>query len=155
MPPKVAVITGAASGIGLALTRDLVSKGWKVAMGDINQQAGSALAAELHPAVLFRQTDVSDWDQLAALFAAAWATWGRIDFHAANAGIDDRESLYGPTSRDGSDEPAKPDVSTVGVDLVSVIYGVRLAVHYFRKNEVPGGKIVVTGSSAGRRASMQ
>ena len=149
MPSKVAVITGAASGIGLALTRDLISKGWNVAMGDINEAAGNSLTAELGGGVRFSRTDVSDWDQLAALFKLAWTTWGRIDFHAANAGIDDRESLYGPTAASDGGEPSKPDLSTVHVDLFSVLYGVRLSLHYFRKNTVPGGKIVVTGSSAG------
>lgn len=60
MPAKVAIVTGAASGIGLALTRDLISKGWKVAMGDINQQAGEQLAAKLGTSVIFHKTDVSD-----------------------------------------------------------------------------------------------
>ena len=149
MPSKVAVITGAASGIGLALTRDLVFKGWNVVMGDINEKTGTSLAGELGNAVRFKRTNVSDWNQLAALFKLAWTTWGRIDFHAANAGIDDRESLYGPTAASEGGEPSKPDLTTVHVDLFSVLYGVRLSLHYFRKNAVPGGKIVVTGSSAG------
>jgi 15-hydroxyprostaglandin dehydrogenase (NAD) len=149
MPPKVAIITGAASGIGLALTRDLVSKGWNVAIGDINLQAGEELAAELGPTVCFQQTNVSDWEQLAALFKKAWTTWGRIDFHAANAGIDDKESLYGPTSLSDDGEPSRPNLTTVYVDLFSVFYGIRLAIHYFRKNAVKGGKIVVTSSTAG------
>jgi NAD(P)-dependent dehydrogenase (short-subunit alcohol dehydrogenase family) len=149
MPPKVAVITGAASGIGLALTQDLVAKGWNVAIGDVNSQRGEELSAELGSAVCFQRTDVSSWEQLAVLFKKAWMTWGRIDFHAANAGIDDKESLHVSTSLNDDDEPSKPDLTVVNVDLLSVFYGVRLATHYFRKNEVKGGKIVVTSSSAG------
>ena len=149
MPTKVAIVTGAASGIGLALSRNLVSKGWKVAMGDINQQTGEQLASELGSAVIFQKTDVSDWNQLAALFKKTWSMWDRIDAYAANAGIDDRESLYGPTSLSDNDEPSKPNLVTVDVNFVSVIYGVRLAIHYFHKNVVKGGKIVVTSSSGG------
>lgn len=119
MPAKVAIVTGAASGIGLALTRDLVSKGWKVAMGDINQKAGEDLASKLGTSVLFHKTNVSDWNQVAALFKRTWTAWNRIDFYAANAGIDDRESLYGPTSLGDDDEPSKPDVFTVDVDFIS------------------------------------
>lgn len=141
MPPKVAVITGAASGIGLALTRDLVSKGWNVAIGDTNLQRGEELSAELGSAVCFQRTDVSSWEQLAVLFKKDWMTWGRIDFHAANAGIDDKESLHGSASLSDDDEPSKPDLTVVKVDLLSVFYGVRLATHYFRKNEVKGGRL--------------
>ena len=118
-------------------------------MADVNQQTGEQLASELGPSVIFHKTDVSDWDQLAALFKKTWTMWGQIDFYAANAGIDDRESLYGATTLEGSDEPVKPDLATIEVDFVSVIYSMRLAIHYFRKNAVKGGKIVVTSSSGG------
>ena len=148
MESKVAVVTGTVSGIGLALTQDLLSQGWRIAMGDVNDAAGEELVAKLGPSVLFCKTDVSDWDQLAALFKAAHARWGRIHLHTANAGVGDIEAMYGPTaSEDG--EPRKPDLRTVDIDLSAVIYGVRLSMHYFRRNATPGGKVVITSSVAG------
>ena len=148
MEGKVAVVTGAVSGIGLALTQDLLAQGWRIAMGDVNEAAGEELVAKLGSNVLFRKTDVSDWNQLAALFKAAHARWGRIDFHAANAGVGDIEAMYGPTAGEDG-EPRKPNLKTVDIDLSAIIYGVRLSMHYFQRNAVPGGKIVVTSSVAG------
>jgi NAD(P)-dependent dehydrogenase (short-subunit alcohol dehydrogenase family) len=95
MSKPVAIITGAASGIGLSLTRHLLSSGWRVAMADRNEEKGRALEKELGPDVMFMTVDVSKYDQQAALFQSAFE-WGngRLDFLAANAGIDDHQSLY-------------------------------------------------------------
>ena len=68
MSKPVAIITGAASGIGLSLTRHLLSSGWRVAMADRNEEKGRALETELGPDVMFMTVDVSKYDQQAALF---------------------------------------------------------------------------------------
>ncbi|KAL7270289.1 hypothetical protein RUND412_007006 [Rhizina undulata] len=152
MPPSspVAIVTGAASGIGLALTKHLLSLNWRVAMGDISPR-GSSLAASLGPNVLFVRTDVSSWLDLSALFRNAWDAWGRMDFYAANAGIGDTDSLSGPASANHDEvEPREPNLKTLDVNLNAAIYGVRLSAHYFRKNQKKsGGKIVFTSSAAG------
>jgi NAD(P)-dependent dehydrogenase (short-subunit alcohol dehydrogenase family) len=44
--------------------------------------------------------------------------------------------------------PPKPDLSTTDVDFKGVVYGTQLAIHFMRKNRVPGGKIVATASVA-------
>jgi len=147
MSHPVAVITGAASGMGLALSRHLLDKGWRVVMADINLEKGQELERELGRNASFRQVDVCDWDQQAALFKHAFQ-WGgdRIDFLAANAGIDDKQSLYAASD---DLEPQKPNLKTLEVDLIAVYYGIWLFAHYARKNKLPGGKIVITGSAAG------
>jgi NAD(P)-dependent dehydrogenase (short-subunit alcohol dehydrogenase family) len=63
MSKPVAIITGAASGIGLSLTRHLLSSGWRVAMADRNEEKGRALEKELGPDVMFMKVDVSKYDQ--------------------------------------------------------------------------------------------
>jgi NAD(P)-dependent dehydrogenase (short-subunit alcohol dehydrogenase family) len=44
--------------------------------------------------------------------------------------------------------PPKPDLATADVDFKEVVYGTQLAIHFMRKNSIPGGKIVCTASVA-------
>lgn len=67
-----AIITGAASGVGLALTKHL-SKGWRVVMTDI-RSSGSAVAAELGPDVVFVKSDVGNWESQVVLFETGMST---------------------------------------------------------------------------------
>ncbi|KAH8807821.1 hypothetical protein F5884DRAFT_704150 [Xylogone sp. PMI_703] len=145
MPPKVAIVSGAASGLGLELTRNLLADGWKVVMVDVNSVQGERLSKDFGPNTVFRRTDVSNWDEHADLFRFAYVTFGRIDLVAANAGITDQQNLY----ERQSGELQKPNLKTVEVDLIAVIYALWLAAHYFRKNGKEGGKIIMTASSAG------
>jgi 15-hydroxyprostaglandin dehydrogenase (NAD) len=73
MFPPVAIITSATSGIGLALTRHLLAKQWRVVMADINAAKGRELEAELGPNVIFIETDVSSWEAQLNLFEKAFA----------------------------------------------------------------------------------
>lgn len=144
---RVALITGAASGMGLALAKDLLAKGWRVALLDVSP-AGASITAELGASATYFYCDVSSWESQAAAFSGTFEKWGRIDFTALNAGIDDKDDLFGPTG-DENGQPVKPGLKTVAVDLIAVFYGIRLAMHYFRKHEGRGGKIVITSSDAG------
>jgi NADP-dependent 3-hydroxy acid dehydrogenase YdfG len=75
-------------GMGEALARDLVSRGWKVCMADINRN--ETLLTELADNSIFCKTDVADYDSQAQTFEATFEKWGRIDALCANAGIVDR-----------------------------------------------------------------
>jgi len=150
-PTPVAIITGAASGIGLALTKHLQGKGYKVFMADFSPK-GPAIASSLattSPAPSFIHTDVSSWDAQAELFKAAFAETGSIDFFAANAGIDDRENVFKHFPVD--EEPQEPNLKTLDVDLNAVFFGLKLFVHYARKSQYNNRvrKMVVTSSMAG------
>lgn len=151
MSKPVAIVTGAASGMGLALTRHLVARGWRVAMADIDSATGTQLSSEIGPDTIFQHTDVSIYAQQAELFSRTFA-WGgnRLDFFAANAGIDDKQSLYETNEAvDAEGKPKEMNLNTIKVDLDAVIQGIWLYKYYARKNKVPGGKVVVTSSAAG------
>lgn len=82
---KVAVITGAASGIGLAAATRMRAEGATIVVGDIDPAAGGSVADDL--AGLFVPVDVSDEDAVNNLFDTAVQAYGRVDIAFNNAGI--------------------------------------------------------------------
>jgi NAD(P)-dependent dehydrogenase (short-subunit alcohol dehydrogenase family) len=82
---KVAVITGAGGGIGLATARRFVAEGAKVVCADVNADAGAKAAAEVGG--LFVEIDVTSEDQVRGLFQTAVDTYGGLDIAFNNAGI--------------------------------------------------------------------
>ena len=83
---KVAIITGAASGIGEAAARLFVAEGAKVVLTDI-QESGAALAAELGSAAIFRVHDTTDEAGWPKIVEAAVSHFGRLDILFNNAAI--------------------------------------------------------------------
>lgn len=84
---KVAAITGAASGFGRAAARRFVSEGARVVIGDIQEDAGRAVAEELGDAAVFLRCDVTSEDDVAALVDAAVGRFSQLDIMYNNAGI--------------------------------------------------------------------
>ncbi len=82
---KVALVTGAASGIGEAIARALAENGARVLLADIDA-SGSAVAAGM-PRCLFRQADIRVADDCRALVDRAVAEWGHVDILVNNAGL--------------------------------------------------------------------
>jgi len=139
---KVAVITGAASGIGLALTKRFLEAGMSVVMADIEAPVLTEQATLLLDAGAKVQSvvcDVSEAEQVAALRDTAVETFGTVHVLCNNAGV----ASGGATWRT---KPAVWDW-VVGVDLLGVAYGV----HAFTKLMVEQGEghIVNTASEAG------
>lgn len=87
---KVALITGAAQGIGLACARTFAAEGAKVVLADVNDAQGRREAQGLREAgsqAAFVRCDVSRRDEVAGAVAEALAAFGRLDVLVANAGI--------------------------------------------------------------------
>lgn len=82
---RTAVITGAGSGIGLATARRLSSEGANVVCADIDEVAGKAAAEEVGGTYV--QVDVTDSEQVEALYKTAFDTYGSVDIAFNNAGI--------------------------------------------------------------------
>jgi NAD(P)-dependent dehydrogenase (short-subunit alcohol dehydrogenase family) len=82
---RVAVVTGGGSGIGLASVRRLAGEGAKVVVADVDTDSGKVAADDVDG--LFVRTDVTDAQQVEALFQAAVDTYGSLDIAFNNAGI--------------------------------------------------------------------
>lgn len=91
---KVAIVTGAAHGIGEAIAIRLASEGAKVVIADVDQAAAQETVKTIESnngLAIATAVDVSDRAQVDAMCALAVSTWGRVDIQVSNAGITDRE----------------------------------------------------------------
>jgi NAD(P)-dependent dehydrogenase (short-subunit alcohol dehydrogenase family) len=140
---KVAVITGAASGIGEATVELFVAQGCQVLAADKNEAAGAALAARLGPAVHFMPCDVTDCAQLQAAIDGAAAHFGGLDILFSNAGAG------GTAAGVEAFDPAGWD-HTQALLLRSVAAGAAYAVPHMRQRG--GGSIVNTSSVSALQA---
>ncbi len=115
---KVAVITGAASGIGAATAKLFVQEGAKVVIGDLQDDVGERFAASLGDGATYRHCNVAREEQVAALIKAATDTWGRLDVLYNNAGF---VGAQGPFS----DITVEDYDLTMDVLLKSVFFGIK------------------------------
>lgn len=143
---RTAVVTGAASGIGLATARALAQEGMNVVLADIEEGALQKAEAELSGAghdVLAVRTDVSKWDDVQRLAERTIERFGAVHVVHNNAGV----LAGGPV-----EQLSLADWEWVlGVDLWSVIYGVKAFVPLIK--EAGEGHVVNTASSAGLLSS--
>jgi NAD(P)-dependent dehydrogenase (short-subunit alcohol dehydrogenase family) len=119
----VAVITGAASGIGLAMAHEAVRRGMKVAAGDVRADALQAAAQALRDAggdVLALRTDVTRPDEVEALAAAAVTRFGKVNLLVNNAGAFVAGLAW--------ETPPEQFDWVVDLNLKSVLYGIRACV---------------------------
>ncbi len=138
---KVAVITGAASGIGRATAELLVAQGARVVLADVNSPEGEALAAELGERARFKQTDVASPEELARLIDYATGQFDGLDIMFNNAGIS------GAQHPRFLDDDLADFQRVVGINLQGVMVGSRLAGKYM--SEHGGGVIINNASIAG------
>ncbi len=84
---RVAIVTGGANGLGEAMVRRFVEEGAKVVIADIDDERGSAVAAELGDAARFVHLDVAEESQWDDAIAFVMAEFGRLDIGVNNGGI--------------------------------------------------------------------
>lgn len=143
-----AIITGGASGLGLATARHLVGHGAHVALLDVNDEKGEAAAAALGGAARYFRTDVSDEAAVAGSLAAAREAMGGLNVAINCAGILGAGRVLG---REGS-MPLANFARTVSVNLVGSFNVAKAAAELMQHN-APGedgerGVIVSTASIA-------
>jgi NAD(P)-dependent dehydrogenase (short-subunit alcohol dehydrogenase family) len=140
---KVAVITGATSGIGLRTAEVFVAEGAKIVIAGRRIPEGEALAKQLGSACVFRQTDVTVEDQMRALIGLAVETFGKIDCLFNNAG--------GPAQTGGIEGLEVERFDGAMATLVrSVMLGMKHAAPHMKKQGF--GSIINNGSIAGHLA---
>src|SRR5690606_22458109 len=118
---KVALITGGASGIGLATVRKFVREGAKVMIADINLEQAEAAASEIsregfEGAVAAVRVDVSKYAEVEAAVARAVEVFGKLDVIFNNAGIAGGRPLL-------EHDPAKDYEPIINIDQHGVYYG--------------------------------
>ncbi len=134
---KMALVTGAASGLGEAITRRFVAEGASVVIADIDIENGEALAAELGAAARFVRLDVADEDS----WLAGLGTCERLDVLVNNAGI---------TTLGSIEEVTLPQfMHEIEIDVVSVFLGCKHVIPLMRE---AGGSIINMSSMTGVRA---
>jgi D-sorbitol dehydrogenase (acceptor) len=139
---KVALITGGARGIGLAVARRYGTEGARVIIADLSEDEARQAAAEVGHGALALAVDVTRQDSIAAMVAAAVAAAGRIDILVNNAGVFDLAPIMEITRE------SYRRVFAVNVEgLLFTLQAV--AGQMIRQGD--GGKIINFASQAGRR----
>jgi NAD(P)-dependent dehydrogenase (short-subunit alcohol dehydrogenase family) len=141
---KVAVVTGAAGGIGQAVSLRLAAEGAQVVVVDLDEVAAKVVADSLGATgtqAVAVGADVSTEDGTEAWMDAALSSFGRVDLFHANAGVE------GPLAA-LPDYPVAEFDRIVAVNVRGVFLGVRAVMHHQRAMG-EGGAIVVTASVAG------
>lgn len=137
---KVAVITGAASGIGAESARLFAAEGASVVLADVQDDRGQRIADELGGNARFIHTDVTDDAQVGAAVQFAVETFGRLDVMFNNAGRGHPEGLI---------SDLKPEMYRESVDVLlgGVLFGIKHASAVMKAQK--SGSIINTASVAG------
>jgi NAD(P)-dependent dehydrogenase (short-subunit alcohol dehydrogenase family) len=147
---KVAIITGGASGIGLATVKKFVHEGAKVVIADINLVQAEAAVAEVEAMGFPGQTaavrvDVSQFSDVEALVASAVSIFGKLDVIFNNAGIAGGKPLL-------DHDPEVDYHPMIRIDQDGVYHGILAAGRQFR-DQGTGGVIISTSSIYGEQAA--
>ncbi|MPY93266.1 MAG: SDR family oxidoreductase [Acidimicrobiia bacterium] len=145
---RVAIVTGAGTGIGLAICRVLAAEGATVALNDIDAALAAQASADVNSEldvehVLPYPADVADTAAVRQLVAEIDGKWGRLDLVVANAGM----TRFVPFL----DEEPGPLRKLVSVNLEGTFFTVQAAARAMVARAVPG-RIVLVGSVMAQRA---
>nr|WHO15138.1 short chain dehydrogenase 2 [Alpinia oxyphylla] len=138
---KVAIITGAASGVGKATAAEFIQRGAQVVLADIQHEFGKSVAAELGPGATFVPCDVTQEPQVAAVVDLTVAKHGRLDIMYNNVGI------CGPMTFAITDVDLTEFDRVMAVNVRSVVAGIKHAARVMVPRRA--GSILCTASIAG------
>ncbi len=130
---KVAIITGASSGLGKAIAQMFLSQGAKVVFSDVNVLSNDI---DLGDKALFFKADVSNRQEVEELIKFTTDKFGSLDIMVNNAGIGLTGNII-----DMSDDNWQKVIS---INLNGVFYGIQLAAQYMKKNKIKGSIINIT-----------
>lgn len=135
---KVAVVTGGASGIGLAAAKMYLAKGAKVVLADFNEEGGKQAVQDLKGdgEVEFFQVDVSSEEAVENMIKFAVDTFGTIDVLVSNAGVGTLSETHELSYEDYH--------KVIAVNQDSIFFGAKHAIRHMMNN---GGGVIVNTSS--------
>ncbi|MGW9414738.1 SDR family oxidoreductase [Arthrobacter cupressi] len=136
--PRVAVVTGAGSGIGRAVARLMLAEGWSVALAG-RREAPLKETAAGHPEALVVPCDVTLPDGVTHLFEETRRRWGRVDVLFNNAGI------FGPSGSVDEMDLAGWE-NTLAINVTGAMLCAAEAVRTMKAQEPQGGRIINNGS---------
>ena len=134
---RVALVTGAAGGLGGGIARKLAAEGARVALCDVRADAGAEVARSI-PGSRFFPLDVREEKEWRRAVEAIVGHFGRIDILVNNAGINDRKPIMETTAADWE--------RTLGINLTGAFHGIKAVAPHMRGR---GGVIVNVSSTAG------
>lgn len=139
---KVALVTGAARGIGAATAEAFVASGAEVVLADVLDEEGSALAERLGPRSRYTGHDVADESSWCDVIAFATSAFGGVDVLVNNAGVLHRASI--------ADQAVEDFDRTMAVNLRGVFLGIKATSPVMSAR---GGSIINISSTAGLAGS--
>jgi len=148
---KVAVITGAASGMGLAFARRFGQEGMKVVLTDVEEEALNAATQALKQEeldVIGVRANVANLDEVQALADTAMSEFGRIDVLCNNAGVAGDLDFVGQRNQPLWEQSPELWDWTFGVNVTGVLNGIRTFLPIMLSQNEPG-HVVNTASMAG------
>src|SRR5438132_8315873 len=134
---RVAVVTGAATGIGRACALAYAAEGASVVVGDVDAAEAARTVERIGEAGVFVRTDVASSADCEALVEAALASFGRLDVVHANAGTELCKSVWDTTDADWN--------RVLAINLSGVFYVCRAAMMRWRERR-QGGVLTITAS---------
>ena len=133
---KVAIVTGASSGIGLAIAKIFLQEGAKVVFSDINEIDGQAAVNNLGEKAIFIKCDVSKVEEVNNLVKSTVEKYERLDIMVNNAGISAPGGAMGCTDEDWA--------KVIGVNLSGVFYGVKAAANAMKSLQIKGSIVNIS-----------
>ncbi|HKM40386.1 MAG: SDR family NAD(P)-dependent oxidoreductase [Patescibacteria group bacterium] len=134
---KVAIVTGASSGLGEAIAKMYLAQGAKVVLSDLNHYEK---IDDLGPDALFFSANVTKEEEVKKLLDFTLENFGRLDIIVNNAGVGDTTPLIEMSSETWS--------KVLAVNLNGVFYGTKIAAKYMKENNIKGS-IINTASILG------